>query len=73
MKSIISENNNIKYPCLMIFTKTDEGSFIVLFNSKDCGMVINSENKVYPIGDYSHSWNMLKFTFYTGNVNLTNF
>lgn len=56
MKTTIIESNTFKvqYPFLAQY----EGSFIVLFNEGTCGMVIQSDGRINPVGTYSGSWSI---------------
>lgn len=71
MKSVIKENETkkeIKFPCLMIGKDT---GFIVLFDKKGHGLVMN-HNNFYDIGYYSNAWDMDSFEPFNGTIELSN-
>lgn len=67
-------NSNIEayaspvFPRLMLH-KSEK--IIVLFITKDCGVIVHSESTAYRLGYYSDNWNFLEFTQYFGKVILS--
>lgn len=75
MKSTLIDNKEekeIKYPCLMTATNDDAEKIVVLFTNKKFGTVVYSERKIHPIGFYTETWVMSKFTPFDGTVELSN-
>ncbi|HUS89930.1 MAG TPA: hypothetical protein VMW91_11330 [Desulfosporosinus sp.] len=64
------EATKIEYPALMQFDKGD--TFIVLFTEDRKGTVVYSKYLPYPIGRYSETWAMVRFTPFNGEVKLSN-
>ena len=74
MKSVIKTNDlkrEIKYPILMT-AHGSSGTIVVLFRNEGCGIVVYSERKERPIGNYSEGWSMPNFTPFNGTIQLTN-
>ena len=72
-KIIAEQSPNIpKFPCLM--QSKDSGN-IVLFVESGKGIVIalgGKQGYFYKVGDMAHNWDMEKFEFLRGKVELRN-
>ena len=51
---------DVEYPCLRIYTP--DFDFVVLFTSKNTGMVVHSITSVWAVGDYVDDWDEGYFT-----------
>ena len=58
------------FPCLMIYVKDED--FVVLFVSPDAGVVVHTETNQWSLGDYREDWVIDNFTYFPGEVTLTN-
>ena len=68
MKATISQNKEIKYPCLMI---SDDSQTIILFDKFESGMVV-SYSEHHKLGCYADDWDMKVFKPFTGTITLQN-
>ena len=72
MKSIRKDKDkNLTFPRLMRY-KTADIDFIVLFTSKEVGIVIQKNSSDYDIGYHRNDWYMPDFEDYDGEVVLSN-
>jgi len=67
MKSTRTEEN--EYPKLKII---NDETIIVLFTSRDRGVIINSLDDDFPLGVNNFEWNESIFRTYNGTVTLEN-
>jgi hypothetical protein len=74
MKSIIKNGESaiINYPCLK-HTFWDDGSqMVVLFNSKNTGVVVYSSNNRWVVGEHNATWAEYQFRSFNGTIELSN-
>lgn len=73
-KIIGNPNKSSDFPKLMnyIVDKDSDVFFVVLFNKPKVGMVVLSNCKIRPIGDYDNTWIMSHFEDYDERVELKN-
>ena len=68
--SMIPAPTQPAYPCLKSILSDCEGllATVVLFNSPGTGLVVYSENKVYPLGYFSTEWKENNFKDYKSQI-----
>ena len=62
--------NNIQYPVLLYNESEAGGKTVILFTGAQTGMVVSSEDPLYPTGYYSTSWKMDNVHPFYGTVTL---
>lgn len=74
MKSIIKngESATINYPCLKRTFWEDGSEMVVLFNSKNIGVVVYSSNNQWVVGEFSEAWAESEFHSFNGIIELSN-
>ena len=76
MKSVLSksccEKKEKPFPKLMVGNDYLTKGVIILFNNKNTGVVVNSNNNKYRLAEYSTSWTPQYYSDYEGDVCLTN-
>jgi len=80
MKAVINEKEtpvDSGYPKLMTLTYPNSGStIVVLFDNHKCGMTVYMKQGegtcLDKVGDYYKSWDMSKFTPFTGSITISN-
>ena len=72
MKSIIKTNDaKTKYPCLKEYTEGGKKT-VVLFYSKESGVIVWSERPDYPNGYHQIIWDEDLFTLCPDTIELSN-
>lgn len=65
--------NHPTFPKLMILETHDNKEYMIVLFKKECeGVVIQTNEDVYKIGEYSDSWNMKKFKDFNDSIVLKN-
>lgn len=79
MKSVVTENEQAKqekkYPYLGISKHLDKSRWVVLFTSKEKGVLVHNSNKSdspYFLGYESSYWGEIDFIPFTGTIELSN-
>jgi hypothetical protein len=74
MHSSITQKEKINpfiYPVLKRYNHRDT-DFIVLFVSKQTGVVVHTDNVSWKLGHYSDGWSEEKFEVFEGTITLSN-
>lgn len=67
-----SKSLEVKYPCLKVTTLCDDSSLIVLFTSKNTGIVLKTDDIRYTLGQFDNTWLEENFTLYQGTLEISN-
>ena len=64
-----SEVKLLPFPKLMI---CNDNKIIIMFETEDCGMIVNSKETENPVGFYSESWDPRQFREFEGQIIIGN-
>lgn len=58
-----------KYPWIGIHS---DNNVIVLFVKSNTGVCLHRGDSIYPVGDWSYTWDEKEFNIFTGQITLSN-